>query len=224
MRLLAVTAVAAEARAVLRDLGPSKPLRLGPFDADVVGTVAGPVFVVAGGAGMACSATATAAALSAATFDAVLSLGIAGGFPGQAGVDDVVVADWIVAADLGAQTPAGFVDLEALDLGPSSYGVPAAAQIAARLGARCGPVLTVATVTGTAARAAELATRYGDPAAEAMEGWGVVVGSRWWGLPVYELRAVSNLVGPRDRADWDVTGALAVLSKAAAMLFAERLP
>ena len=36
------------------------------------------------------------------------------------------------------------------------------------------------------------------------------------GLPVAEVRAVSNLIGPRDRDAWRIGGALATLAAAAA--------
>jgi futalosine hydrolase len=75
-------------------------------------------------------------------------------------------------------------------------------------------VLTVSTVTGTAERAAELAARYPGAAAEAMEGFGVAEAARLHGVPVLEVRAVSNAVGPRDRAAWRVPQALTALSEA----------
>ena len=62
-----------------------------------------------------------------------------------------------------------------------------------------GPVLTVSSVTGTAATAEERARRVPAAAAEAMEGYGVGVAAQNAGVPFLEIRAVSNPVGPRDR-------------------------
>ncbi|CAM5299817.1 futalosine hydrolase [Streptomyces tanashiensis] len=73
------------------------------------------------------------------------------------------------------------------------------------------PVLTVSTVTGTARRAAELAERRPTAAAEAMEGFGVAEAAAAHGVPVVEIRAVSNAVGPRDRAAWRIGEALGAL-------------
>lgn len=73
------------------------------------------------------------------------------------------------------------------------------------------PVLTVSTVTGTAGRAAELAGRHPGAAAEAMEGFGVAEAAAAYGVPVVEIRAVSNAVGPRDRAAWRIGEALGAL-------------
>ena len=42
-----------------------------------------------------------------------------------------------------------------------------------------------------------------------MEGFGVAEAAAAHGVPVLELRAVSNPVGPRDRAAWRIGDALA---------------
>ncbi len=125
----------------------------------------------------------------------------------------LVVADAIVAADLGAQTPDGFLAVQELGFGRSVHLPPPelAARAAEATGALLAPVLTVSTVTGTAARAAELAARHPLAGAEAMEGFGVAEAAAAHGLPVLEIRAVSNAVGPRDRAAWRIGDALAAL-------------
>ncbi|MEU5774924.1 futalosine hydrolase, partial [Streptomyces venezuelae] len=50
--------------------------------------------------------------------------------------------------------------------------------------------------------------------AEAMEGFGVAEAAVLHGLPVMEIRAISNPVGPRDRAAWRIGDALSALSDA----------
>jgi futalosine hydrolase len=47
-----------------------------------------------------------------------------------------------------------------------------------------------------------------------MEGFGVAEAAAAAGLPVAEIRAVSNAVGPRDRAAWRIGEALAALTRA----------
>lgn len=128
-----------------------------------------------------------------------------------------MVSSAIVAADLGAETPDGYLAVEDLGFGRSVHAVPDAltGRITAALGATpsyaLAPVLTVSTVTGTARRAAELAERHPTAAAEAMEGFGVAEAAAAYGVPVVEIRAVSNAVGPRDRAAWRIGEALAAL-------------
>ncbi|MFF2911688.1 futalosine hydrolase [Paenibacillus sp. NPDC057934] len=207
-RVLIVTAVAAERDAVLRGLQGSSRFH-----------------VVAAGAGTAAAAAGTAAALAAGSYGCVINAGIGGGFPGVAPVGSLVIASEMIAADLGAETPEGF--RSAAELGFGSVTVPAAsgtvealtaALTAAGLAVSTGPVLTVSTATGTAETAAALAARHPGAAAEAMEGHGVAVAAQALELPVLELRAISNPVGPRDRAAWAIGEAMDALAAAAAIL------
>ncbi|MHA6760832.1 futalosine hydrolase [Streptacidiphilus sp. PAMC 29251] len=230
-RLLVVTAVAPEAAAVLRGVpeGPEAeselvlpggyPLqRRGPVDVLVAGV----------GPAAAAAATATALALAAQPYALVVSAGIAGGFAPLAAVGSLVVADAIVAADLGADTPEGFATVTELGFGrvrhktAHSAGVAAALR-AAGLPTAVGPVLTVSTVTGTAARAEQLTGRHPGAVAEAMEGFGAAEAAAGHGTPVLELRSVSNPVGPRDRAAWRLGEAFAALEQAFRALPYEQL-
>ncbi len=198
MRILIVTAVSAEREAIEAAL----PVGTG-------------VEVVTGGVGPVAAAVATAGALDGA--ELVLSAGIGGGFAPLAPAD-VVVASGVVFADLGAQTAEGFRTVSELGFGEERYPVAPklAIELADRTGARLGTVLTVATVTGTAARAQELQWRYPDAVAEAMEGAGVAAAAAARGVPFAELRTISNVVGPRDRGAWRVEGALDALGRAVA--------
>ncbi|MFE3719206.1 futalosine hydrolase [Streptomyces cyaneofuscatus] len=216
MRVLVVTAVLVERDAVTRAFGgtpevlavPGAELhRSGAFD------------VLAGGAGPAAAAAAAAFALASSAshpYGLVVSAGIGGGFAPAAPLGSLVVASDIVAADLGAETPDGFLPVTALGFGRDRFVPPPALvrEVAAATGAAPGPVLTVSTVTGTAARTADLLAAHPDALAEAMEGFGVAEAAERAGVPVLELRAVSNTVGPRDRAAWRIGDALAALTEA----------
>ena len=194
MRLLVVTAVAAE-----RD-------------------VLGHDNVLVGGIGPAASAAATSAALAAQQYDLVVCAGIGGGF-GPLAIGDIAVASSIAFADLGAHSPAGFVPI---DFATDRYEVAPrlAVELADRTGGHLGTVLTVASVTGTAERAAALVERYPDAVAEGMEGAGVAAAAALHGVAFAEIRAVSNPVGPRDRAAWRIPDALAALRDAIAAVAA----
>lgn len=151
-----------------------------------------------------------------APYDLVVSAGIGGGFQQFAPLGSLVVADAIVAADLGAETPEGFLPVDELGFGRAVHHPPPelSARIAHLLGAVHAPVLTVSTVTGSAARGAELIARHPRAAAEAMEGFGVAEAAAAYALPVLEIRAVSNAVGPRDRSAWRIGAALDALRDA----------
>ncbi|MBN6188959.1 futalosine hydrolase [Aneurinibacillus sp. BA2021] len=207
-RVLVMTSVAAERDAVLRGLGEAVG-----FDVRVAGV------------GPAAAAASTAAALASGTYRLVINAGIAGGFAGRAAVGSLVIADEIVAADLGAETPGGFISVD--ELGFGSARVPVDLALAQRMAAvlsgtglpvTTGAVLSVSTVTGTAETAAALAARIPRAAAEAMEGYGVATAAQHSGVPVLELRAISNPVGPRDRAAWRITEALQALQTASSFL------
>ncbi|MFJ9307713.1 MULTISPECIES: futalosine hydrolase [Streptomyces] len=218
MRVLVVTAVPVERDAVTRAFGgtpevlavPGAELhRSGAFD------------VLAGGAGPAAAAAAAAFALASSAsaphpYGLVISAGIGGGFAPAAPLGSLVVASDIVAADLGAETPDGFLPVTALGFGRDRFVPPPALvrEVAAATGAAPGPVLTVSTVTGTAARTAALLAAHPGALAEAMEGFGVAEAAERAGVPVLELRAVSNTVGPRDRDAWRIGDALAALREA----------
>jgi futalosine hydrolase len=209
-RLLVATAVAAERDAVLAGLPP-----------DATG-----VTVAAVGVGPAAAAAGTARLLALAEaagtpYRWVVSAGIAGGFPRRAEVGTVVLATRSVAADLGAASPDGFLTLDELGFG-STVVPPDSGLLGVLRGALPaavpGAVLTVSTVTGTAPTVAELAERYPDAVAEAMEGYGVACAAALSGVAFAELRTVSNPVGPRDRAAWRIRDALTALTAASAAL------
>ncbi|MGX1826857.1 futalosine hydrolase [Paenibacillus taichungensis] len=249
-RVLIVTAVDAEKEAVLRGLGDQAAYfdviaaGVGPASA-AAGTAAALAFAsAAAGAnapaqGFAAPSEPDAAQASAASsrpgplagtgltpaYTLVVSAGIGGGFPGRADVGSLVVADAMVAADLGSQTPDGFLSVDELGFGSSR--VAADAVLAARLrhelqqaglAVSGGTAVTVSTATGTAETAAELLHRVPDASAEGMEGFGVATAAKQFGIPALELRAISNAVGPRDRDAWRIKDALDALQAASSIL------
>jgi futalosine hydrolase len=200
-RLLIVTAVAAEADAVSAGLATSN------------------IVVAAVGVGPAAAAAGTARLLASGLYHAVISAGIAGGFPGRAEIGDTVLGTRSIAADLGAESPDGFVTVDELGFGSSHVD---ADDFLAKLlpDTKTGDILTLSTVTGTAATAEALAARHPNALAEAMEGYGVGVAAQGAGVEFAELRTISNVIGRRDRAAWRLGDALAALTRAAAALSA----
>ncbi|MFC4302572.1 futalosine hydrolase [Cohnella boryungensis] len=209
-KILILTAVEAEKEAVLKGLQGNARFE-----------------VRAGGVGPVEAAVSATAALcsEAASYDLVVSAGIGGGFPGVAEIGSIVIADSVALADLGAETPDGFVGVDKLGFGSNRLPVEEAlsVRLVEALRARgqsvhYGPILTLSTVTGSAQSAAELIRRVPGAAAEAMEGYGVASAARRSGIPFLEIRGISNTVGPRDRAAWRIGDALAALETAATRL------
>lgn len=208
MKILIITSVSAEKEAVLRGLGDTDSYN-----------------VVIGGVGAAAAAASTAAALGSGEYRLVVCAGIGGGFVDRTEIGSLVIASEIIAADLGAETPDGFLPLEQLGFGQSRIQADNASAQAlteaiqqAGLPVTLSPVLTVSTVTGTEQTARLLEQRVPGAAAEAMEGYGVAVAASQRGIPVLEIRAVSNRVGPRDRSSWRIDEALKALESASSIL------
>jgi futalosine hydrolase len=208
MRILIMTAVAAERDAVLRGLNNDQR-----FD------------VVAGGVGPVAAAITTTKIVMAQHYDLVISAGIGGGFQNRAEVGSIVVATEIIAADLGAESSDGFSSIEQLGFGISRIPVDnelakkvAKALDQANLSTYTGPVLTLSTVTGTSEKAEELAARIPGATVEAMEGFGVALAAKEMGIPTLEIRTISNPVGPRNKASWKIKEALIALEKASSVL------
>ena len=209
MKILIATAVAAERNAVLKGL--DRIQRQTPWREDQFQ-------VVVAGVGPVAAGVSTAKALAKEHYSLVISAGIGGGFPDQTELGELVIADQIVAPDLGVAGPTGFCPLEELGFGSTRIKVDSqlvdkamSALAPTSLSIKVGPVLTVTTATGTAAGAAELLKREPRAVAEAMEGFGVAWAAQEFGVPFLELRAISNYVGPRDRPSWKIQEALAVL-------------
>jgi futalosine hydrolase len=208
-RLLVVTAVEAEAEAFRLGL-PATPTTT--------------VLVVAVGVGPAAAAAGTARLLALAEgartpYSAVLSAGIAGGFPGRAPVGATVVGARSIAADLGAESPDGFLPVDQLGFGTNLIEADSTLLkflISALPAALLGDILTLSTVTGTAPTTTALLARHPQAVAEAMEGYGVACAAHAAGVPFAELRTISNPVGPRDRAAWRLREAFSALTEAAA--------
>ncbi|ACO45617.1 futalosine hydrolase [Deinococcus deserti] len=173
--------------------------------------------VVVSGVGPVAAALATASALAKQPAPLVVSTGIAGAFP-SSGLQpgDLAVSSLIVQADLGAWEGDQWLPLDRLGLSihpavlhHAEFEVWAGAKgIARELGAGFGPALTVSSVTGDHATAARLEARYPGAQTEGMEGAGVAHAALLAGVPVIEVRGISNLVGPRDRRAWKIGPAL----------------
>lgn len=176
----------------------------------------------------------------------VLQFGIAGAYP-PSGLDvgDLVVATEEIYGDTGAWTPEGWLSTECFGMPllevagrPSWNRFVLDRAVAGRATRRlrwrepgtvesstdvahveAGSCITMSCVTGTSEQADELWQRWG-VLAESMEGAAAAQVCLLYGVPLLEVRAISNLVGDRDRGQWDVTGAAARAARAAAYLLA----
>ena len=167
------------------------------------------------GVGMAATAARCAKALAGGDYGLALNFGVCGSFDPAIPPGRVVhvVADRF--SELGAEDGDAFLTLEELGL-PSERDIinvrPPANDALARLPAVRG--ITVNTVHGNAASIAAVRRRF-DPHVESMEGAAFMYACLVNDVRFAQVRAVSNLVEPRNRAAWKMAEAIAALADAA---------
>ncbi len=137
---------------------------------------------------------------------AVISCGIGGAYPGS-GLS-VASAVWAASecyGDLGAASSGGFLDMQALGFPVIAGTTPRynSLPITIRPGGDIAPFVTVNTCTGDVTAAREIEARTGGWV-ESMEGAAIAHVATVYGIPVGEVRGISNPVGNRDRSVWRV--------------------
>lgn len=196
--------------------------------------VNGGVWATVSGVGRANAAAATALALARERFAAVINVGIAGSLPGSGlTIGQCVVATECVFFEEGMATSeaGGWRGMEALGFSlrggrigreqstANHNAIPTDAALGKTLleicgrGAAGGTIATVACCSGTDAAAAEVVRRTG-AMAEAMEGAAVALAATRMGVPVAEVRIISNTCGERAKQKWDLSTAFARLEDA----------
>jgi futalosine hydrolase len=165
-----------------------------------------------GRSGLACgvgpveAASATARALALDRPDAVLHVGLAGGRGLPAG--SIVVGTEAVYADISAAIPV----LSRLEPDP---------DLLSSVSRLLPDALALPIATSAAVGALQGAGTEGGAMVEAMEGFAVLRACELAGVPVVELRAISNEIGESDRRRWHVDVALDALARVLPILFAD---
>ena len=135
---------------------------------------------------------------------AVVVCGVGGAYPGAGlAVGEVVCAESECYGDLGATSPAGFLDMKALGFAIADEPAALFNDIPLKIfpSARKVPFVTVTSCTGTDAHARALEARTRG-AVESMEGAAVAHVAYLHGVPVGEVRGISNIVTDRDTRTW----------------------
>jgi len=160
----------------------------------------------------------------------VIMCGSAGAFDNSGlKIGDVAVASAEILAELGLCQGPGYgsgtalgldgLDQEiALDREITEALVQAAADVAQ---ARVVKSLTVVGVSADVSQGRTRADRFA-AGMENMEGYAAAVAGIRWGIPVGEVRGISNQVGNRDKTTWDLASA-SELAQAAVLNYLHRL-
>jgi futalosine hydrolase len=175
--------------------------------------------VLVSGVGQLQSAVHITSCLRSQHYDLVIQAGLAGSFSPQYPKCSVVSVTDEVLADLGAESESGYLDIA--DMGLLAVNQPPFTEGELRnphreLLEQTGlPLVRSATVNRTLSDPRSIgwiAGRY-RPDVVNMEGAALFHACLTLGVPFLELRAVSDLVGPRDKAAWDIPGAVRALNE-----------
>jgi futalosine hydrolase len=148
---------------------------------------------------------------------AILSCGIGGTYPDAAlPLATAVWAESECYGDLGAASVDGFLDMRALGFPVIAGSSPVYNILPVALRPRdttALPFVTVNTCTGSDSVAREIEARTGG-AVETMEGAAIAHVAALYGIPMGEVRGISNRAGNRDRNAWRVKDAAAAAQEA----------
>lgn len=197
-----------------------------------------PVILLPAGMGKTNAAHGLTALLETRPVRGVVGFGVGGAYDGSGlRIGDVALASVAVYGDEGVEAPGGWISTEAIGIpllerdGQRAFNQIAldAARVqravdalaAGGVHARVGPFVTVSACSGTAARGAEVAARFGG-ICEGMEGAALAHVAAIYGIPFLELRAVSNLVEDRDLSRWRLADAAEAAQRAVRVLVAAR--
>jgi futalosine hydrolase len=159
----------------------------------------------------------------------IINFGIGGAYPSSGmAVGDVAIATKEIYTDEGVWLKEGLQTMEAIGIPLIQAGrrryygeFPMADRqnrklIRRRLlnrwerytgvSIKTGPFATVSACTGTREKADEIEKRFG-VICENMEGAAVAQISALYGIPLIEVRGISNIVEERNRASWDIATA-----------------
>ena len=182
------------------------------------------VAIVRTGVGPVNAAHAVTLFLARTGAQAIVVCGIGGAYPASGlRVGDVVCAGTECYGDLGATSPSGFLDMKALGFPIVDTPVPLFNELPLQVFPveHRVPFITVTSCTGTDAVARAIEQRTGG-AVESMEGAAVAHVAHLHGVPVGEVRGISNIVTNRDTRTWRIKEAAAAAQEAVLSWIARR--
>jgi futalosine hydrolase len=147
--------------------------------------------------------------------DFCVNAGIAGAFPGKAEIGDIVHVTSEIIADLGSQDAQGnLISIENLGLPEDISSINGLINKSAGQYPflKSAQGITVNTSHGNALSIAKAIEAW-DPDVETMEGGAFFYSCLKVGIPFIEIRAISNLVEPRNQENWNIPLAVTNLNK-----------
>ncbi len=167
------------------------------------------------GVGMVATATALTRKLTNANYGLVINMGIAGSFKPELSIGAVVQVVSERLVELGVEDHDLFISADEMGLCKQEDVQFSTTQITELFATVSG--ITVNKVHGSAASIEKVSAQF-NPDVETMEGAAVAYVCRQFNIPWVELRAISNIVEPRNRDAWDIPKAIKQL-KAAVLMY-----
>jgi futalosine hydrolase len=168
------------------------------------------VAILRTGVGQVNAAHAVTMFLSSTGARSIVICGVGGAYPRSGlNVGDVACAASECYGDLGATSPAGFLDMKALGFPLiDDRSSPIFNELPMQIFPveRRVPFVTVSSCSGTDADAQAMEERTGG-AVESMEGAAIAHVARLHGIPVGQVRGISNLATDRNLGAWKLNDA-----------------
>ena len=156
------------------------------------------------GVGMIATAFALGRRLATNQYDLAINLGIAGSFNRQIALGTIVEISEDTIAELGAEDDLDFLPVSKLGFGEETFRATAAlSEYRGNSALHQATAITVNTVHGNEASIQKVVKRL-QPQLESMEGAAFFYACKMAGVPCMQIRAVSNHVEKRDRANWQI--------------------
>lgn len=168
------------------------------------------IYLATVGVGVVSAAVALGCLLASVPVSRVIMIGSAGALPDSGlTAGDVAVASSETMAELGVCTGVGLGDVGSLRLPGLDQAISLDERLTRLLVESAqgsfhvcrGAFLTVAGASNSHAQAVARADRF-RAVVENMEGYALALAGRRFGVPVGEVRAVSNQAGMRDKSTW----------------------
>ncbi|SEN80773.1 futalosine hydrolase [bacterium A37T11] len=165
------------------------------------------------GVGIAATSFALGGCLATHQYDLIINAGIAGCFDREIALGSVVSVFEDTFSELGAEDGDEFLTVKSLGFGENTLTPPAPTDhlILPLDGLLKVKGITVNCVHGNDLSIQAAIQRF-NPTVESMEGAAVFYASLQTGIPAIQIRAISNYVEKRNRANWQVGLAISHLN------------
>jgi futalosine hydrolase len=159
------------------------------------------------GVGMVATAFALGKHLSSNKYDLVVNLGIAGSFDRNIALGDIVEITEDTFAELGAEDDTNFLPIADMGFGEATFypskKLADLYNLFNTFNLKQATAITVNTVHGNEESIKKVTGRL-NPQMESMEGAAFFYACKQMGVPCLQIRAVSNYVEKRNRANWNI--------------------